>query len=156
MPYMEVEFKAKCSAEKLYTMITRDAPEIPKYVPKMVHNVQVLPGDGEVRVGSIFVWEYVQGDKASTVTAKEKVIAVDHKNMSLTYTVFEGDLTNDFPSLDVTLSITPTQSDGNYKCLVKYSVQYEKANEDGPDPTYLMKLLEHFGKSLDTNLFKEE
>ncbi|KAI3952200.1 hypothetical protein MKW98_005895 [Papaver atlanticum] len=62
---------AKCSVEKLYTMITRDAPEISKYVPKMVHNVEVLPGNGEVRVGSIFVWDYIHGDKASTVTFKE-------------------------------------------------------------------------------------
>ncbi|MCL7047350.1 hypothetical protein MKW94_002135, partial [Papaver nudicaule] len=57
---LQVELKAKCSAEKLFAVLTRDAPKIPKYAPQMIHNVQVLPGDGDVRVGSIFVWDYVQ------------------------------------------------------------------------------------------------
>ncbi|KAI3851161.1 hypothetical protein MKX03_021519 [Papaver bracteatum] len=153
---LEVELKAKCCAEKLYAVMTRDAPKIPKYAPQMIHNVQVLPGDGEVRVGSVFVWHYVQYDKPSAVMTKEKITAVDHKNMSLTYTAFEGDLTNDYTSFASTLAITPTHKDGKYNCLVKWSVQYEKANEDVPDPTYFMKLLEDFTKEVDTNLVKEE
>ncbi|KAI3917094.1 hypothetical protein MKX01_003543 [Papaver californicum] len=122
----------------------------------MIHNVQVLPGDGEVRVGNVFVWDYVQDDKPSAVMTKEKITAVDHRNMSLTYTVFEGDLTNDYTSFASTLTITPTQKDGNYNCSVKRSVQYEKANEDVPNPTYFMKFLEDFTKEVDTNLLKEE
>ncbi|KAI3853825.1 hypothetical protein MKX03_022500 [Papaver bracteatum] len=151
----EFEFKAKCCAEKLYALMTRDAPKIPKYVPKIVHRVQVLPADGEVLVGSIFIWDYVQGDTPSAVTTKEKITAVDHKNKSITYTVFEGYLINDYPSFAFNLTITPLQRDANYKCLVKYSVKYEKANADVPDPTHLMKLLEDFSKELDTNLLKE-
>ncbi|KAI3954411.1 hypothetical protein MKX01_017625 [Papaver californicum] len=153
---LEVEFKAKCCAEKLYSVMTRDASKIPKYAPAMILNVQVLPGDGEVRVGSIFVWDYVQGDKPSAVMTKEKITAVDHKNMSLTYTAFEGDLKNGYASFASTLTITPIQRNGNYNCLVKWSVQYEKANEDVSDPTYFMKLLEDFTKEVDTNLLKEE
>ncbi|KAI3900799.1 hypothetical protein MKW92_045883 [Papaver armeniacum] len=153
---LEVQYKAKCSAEKLYTMLTRDAPKLPNYAPQTVNKCQVLPGDGEVRLGSIFVWDYVQGDKPSAVITKVKITAVDHKNMSLTYTVFEGHLTDDYPSFANILAITPTQRNGNNKCLVKWSVEYEKANEDIPDPTYFMKMLEDFTKELDTNLLKEE
>ncbi|RZC92815.1 hypothetical protein C5167_028075 [Papaver somniferum] len=153
---LEVEVKAKCCAEKLYAVMTRDAPKLPKYAPQIVHDCQVVPGDCEVRVGSLFVWHYVQDDKPSGVKAKEKITAVDHKNMSLTYTVFEGDLKNDYASFATTLTTTPTQKDGSYNCLVNWSVQYEKANADVPDPTYFMKLLEDFTKEVDTNLLKEE
>ncbi|KAI3900301.1 hypothetical protein MKW92_010681 [Papaver armeniacum] len=139
---LDVEYKAKCSAEKLYTMLTRDAPKLPNYAPQTINKCQVLPGDGEVRLGSIFVWDYIT--------------AVDHKNMSLTYTVFDGHLTDDYPSFANILVITPTQRNGNNNCLVKWSVEYEKANEDIPDPTYFMKMLEDFTKELDTNLLKEE
>ncbi|RZC92812.1 hypothetical protein C5167_028070 [Papaver somniferum] len=152
---IEVELKAKCSAEKFYANLTRDAPKLPKYVPQIIHNVQVFPVDGEVRVGSVFVWDYVQ-DKPSAVMTKEKITAVDHKKMSVTCTVFEGELTKGFTSFATTLSITPTKKDGSYNCLVKWSVQYEKANEDVTDPTYLKKWLENFTKELDINLVKEE
>ncbi|RZC92811.1 hypothetical protein C5167_028065 [Papaver somniferum] len=153
---LEVEYKAKCPAEKLYTMLTRDAPKLPNYASQTINKCQVLPGDGEVRLGSIFVWDYVQGDKPSAVITKVKITAVDHKNMSLTYTVFEGHLTDDYPSFANILAITPTQRNGNNNFLVKWSVEYEKANEDIPDPTYFMKMLEDFTKELNTNLLKEE
>ncbi|MCL7048883.1 hypothetical protein MKW94_022652 [Papaver nudicaule] len=122
----------------------------------MFHKVQVLPGDGEVRVGSVIVCEYRQGDTPFFVTTKEKITAVDHKNMSITYTISEGDVTKGYTSFANTLTITPTQRDETYNCLVKYSVQYEKANEDVPDATYVTKWLEDFIKELDTNLLKEQ
>ncbi|KAI3971407.1 hypothetical protein MKW92_049240 [Papaver armeniacum] len=154
---LDVEYKAKCSAEKIYTMLTRDAPKLPNYAPQTVNKCQVLPETVK------FVWEvYLFGtmcrvrDKPSAVITKVKITAVDHKNMSLTYTVFEGHLTDDYPSFANILAITPTQRNGNNKCLVKWSVEYEKANEDIPDPTYFMKMLEDFTKELDTNLLKEE
>ncbi|RZC57164.1 hypothetical protein C5167_004468 [Papaver somniferum] len=154
---IQVELKAKCSAEKLFALITRDAPKLPKYVPQMIHNCQVLPGDGEVRVGSVYVWDYVQEGKPSALRAKETITAVDHKNMSLTFTVSEGDhITNFYNNFSSTVTINPTQRDGDYNCLVKWSVQYEKANEDVPDPTYVNKWVEDFTKELDTNLPKEQ
>ncbi|RZC86230.1 hypothetical protein C5167_007415 [Papaver somniferum] len=153
---LEVEIKAKCSAQKFYTMMTRDAPKLQKYVPQIVHNCQVLPGDGQVRLGSVFVWDYVQGDKPSGVQTKVKITAVDHANMSLTSTVFEGDLTKGYSSFANTLTISPTKRNGNNNCLVKWSVQYEKENEDVPDPTYFVKMLEDFTKELDTSLLEEK
>ncbi|KAI3973371.1 hypothetical protein MKW92_022439 [Papaver armeniacum] len=152
---LEVECKARSCAEKFYVILIRDVHTLPKYVPQLIHSCQVFPGDSEVRVGTVLVSEYVQGDKPSTLMAKEKITAVDHKNMSVTSTILEGDLKNDYTSIGYTLTITPTQRDGNYNCLVKWSVCYEKANEDVPDPTYFMKFLEDLTNELDTNLLKE-
>ncbi|RZC44480.1 hypothetical protein C5167_037427 [Papaver somniferum] len=153
---LEVEIKCKSSAERFYTLLTRDAPKLPKYAPQSILRVQVLPRDGEVRVGSIFVWEYVPRDKPSAALSIEKVTAIDPKNLSITTTVLEGDLRNDYTSFVITLAITPTKRDGNYNFIVKWVVQYEKANEDVPDPTYFMIFLEEFTKELDGNLLKEE
>ncbi|KAI3870948.1 hypothetical protein MKX03_025136 [Papaver bracteatum] len=143
---LEVECKAKCSAEKFYVILIRD----------LIHSVQVFPGDREVHVGTVLVSEYVQGDKPSTLMAKEKITAVDHKNMSVISTILEGHLKNEYTSIGYTLTITPTPRDGNYNSLVKWSVYYEKADEDVHDPTYFMKLLEDLTNELDTNLLKEE
>ncbi|KAI3900793.1 hypothetical protein MKW92_045877 [Papaver armeniacum] len=152
---LEVECKAKCYAEKFYAMMTCDALQLPKYAPPTLQKVQVIPGDGEVRVGSVYVWDYLLDDKPSAVMTKVKVTAVDHRNMSITCTVTEGHLKDDYTSFANTLTTTPAHSDGNYNCLVKWSAQYQKANEDVPDPTYFMKMLEDFTKELDTNLLKE-
>ncbi|KAI3932964.1 hypothetical protein MKW98_029197 [Papaver atlanticum] len=130
--HVKVEVKAKCSAKKLFSVMTGGASKLSKYAPKTVQNVQVLPGDSEIRVGSVFVWDYILD--GSAVMAKEELTAVDHKNIRLT--------------------VTPTQRDGNHNCLVKWSFN-EKANEDVPDPTYINKWVEDFIKELDTNLLKE-
>ncbi|KAI3879353.1 hypothetical protein MKX03_011204 [Papaver bracteatum] len=121
----------KCSEEKLFALITSDASKLPKYVPQMIHNVQVLHEDSEVRVGSVYVWDYVQEGKPSALREKEKITTVDHKNMSLSFTVFEGDhLTNYYNNFST--------------------------NEDVPDPTYINERVEDFTKELDTNSLKEE
>ncbi|KAI3910339.1 hypothetical protein MKW92_000848 [Papaver armeniacum] len=153
---LEVEIKCKSSAERFYALMTRDAPKLPKYAPQSILNVQVFPRDGEVRVGSIFVWEYVPSDKPYVALSIEKVTAIDPKNLSITTTVLEGDLRNDYTSFVITLAITPIKGDGNYDFIVKWVVRYEKANEDVPDPTNLMIFLEDFTKELDSNLLKEE
>ncbi|KAI3900297.1 hypothetical protein MKW92_010677 [Papaver armeniacum] len=154
---LEVEYKAKCSAERLHSLMTRDALNLPKYAPQTVLNVQIIPGDGEVRVGSVYVSDYVvMGDKPRAIMTKVEVTALDRKNMSVTFTAIEGDLKNGFTSFVSTHTVTPIQSDGNYKCLVKWSARYQKANEDVPDPTYIKKWVEDFTKELETNLLKEE
>ncbi|KAI3897903.1 hypothetical protein MKX03_034274 [Papaver bracteatum] len=153
---IEVEVKVKCSAEKFYSMMTRDALKLPRYAPQNIHNVQILSGEGEIRLGSVSVWDYVLDDKPSGVRTKTKTTAMDHKNMSVTFTVLDGYLSDDYTSFSNTLTITtPTQRDGNYNCLVKWSVQFQKANENVADPTYFMKMHEDFTKEMDANLLKE-
>ncbi|KAI3915134.1 hypothetical protein MKW92_029152 [Papaver armeniacum] len=154
--HMLVEVKAKCSAKKLFAMMTRGASKFSKYAPKTVQNAQVGPGDGEIRVGSVLVWDYIiEGSSGSAIMAKEELTLVDHENMLLTSTVFDGELTNDFKKFTKRITMIPTQGDGNYNCLVKWSVYYEKANEDVPDPTYIKKWVEDFIEEVDTNLLKE-
>ncbi|RZC90293.1 hypothetical protein C5167_031005 [Papaver somniferum] len=152
----EVEFKVKCSAEKFYSMMTRDVLKLPRYAPQNIHNVQVVSGEGELRLGSVSVWDYVLDNKPFGVRTRAKITAMDHQNMSLTFTVVDGYLSDDYTSFSNTLTITtPTQRDGNYNCLVKWSVQFQKANDNVPDPTYYMKMQEDLTKELDANLLKE-
>ncbi|KAI3925849.1 hypothetical protein MKW92_019330 [Papaver armeniacum] len=156
---LQGEVVAKCHADKLYNMLTRGAPTLPKYVPQLIHKCQVLPEEGEIRLGSIFVWDYAVGATEgilSTVRTKNKIIAVDHKNMSITHTVFEGYLTADYPSFDITIDVTPIHGGGSNKSMVKWSFKYEKENEHVPAPTSFMKFFEAFVKELDAKLLEEE
>ncbi|MCL7044843.1 hypothetical protein MKW94_007185 [Papaver nudicaule] len=132
---LEVVHLAKSSADKLYRLCTRDAPQLPKYVPEVVLNVEVIgegPG-GEIILGTVFVWTFIPVG-GSAIVSKVQVTAVDNKKRSITWTVLEGDIAKDFKSFNFDLDITPKPGATDGTSMVKWSVEYEKANEDVPDP----------------------
>ncbi|KAI3876064.1 hypothetical protein MKW92_039144 [Papaver armeniacum] len=136
-----------CCPDKLYRMFTRDAPQLPKYLPNAFHSVEVI-GDGEVRLGTGFVWKTVPHGAGSAILTKQKITAVDNKNRSITYTVFEGDVMKDFNSL-----VRSGTTDGT--SLVKWSVEYEKANEDVADPVGILKACEVATTEMNLHLLKK-
>ncbi|MCL7032026.1 hypothetical protein MKW94_018981 [Papaver nudicaule] len=93
--------------------------------------------------------------KSSVVMTKNKITAVDHENRKITHTVIEGDLAIGYPSFAAAFHITPIQGGGSNKSMVKWSVEYEKENEDVPAPTSFMKLMDGFFKELDAKLVEE-
>ncbi|OVA06507.1 Bet v I domain [Macleaya cordata] len=82
---------------------------------------------------------------------KERITAVDNKNRSITYTVFEGNFTNGYKSFATTVTVSPN-GDGS---LVKWSVDYEKENAHIPTPTAFVRLLELTSKELDVQFLKQ-
>ncbi|KAI3864272.1 hypothetical protein MKX03_006105 [Papaver bracteatum] len=83
----------------------------------------------------------------STVRKKNQITAVDHKEMSITHTVFEGYLTVDYPSFDITIDVTPIHEGWSNKSMVKWSFKFEKENEHVPAPTSFLKFFEAFLKN---------
>ncbi|KAI3963013.1 hypothetical protein MKW98_028953 [Papaver atlanticum] len=137
---LESVTEVKCCPDKLYLMFTRDAPQLYKYVPKVIESVEVI-GEGEIRLGTGFVWTFVpQG--GSRMVSKQKITAVDNKNRSITYTVLEGDDMEGFNGFKYDLDITPKSCTTDGTSLVKWSVEYEKANEDVADPVGILKACE--------------
>ncbi|KAI3905987.1 hypothetical protein MKW98_022416 [Papaver atlanticum] len=149
---LEVMHEAKCCADKLYRMLTRDAPKLPKYLPNVLESVEVI-GDGEIRLGTVFVWNFFS--EGGNVT-KEKITAVDNKNRSITYTILEGNLMKDFRSFHFNLDITPKSGTAaNGASLVKWSVKYEKANENVPDPVGILESCEYMTTEMNLHLLKQ-
>ncbi|MCL7023466.1 hypothetical protein MKW94_022923 [Papaver nudicaule] len=70
----------------------------------------------------------------SAIVSKVNVTAVHNKNRSITWTVLEGDIAKDFKSFNFSLDITPRHGATDGTSMVKWSVEYEKANGDVPDP----------------------
>ncbi|KAI3854149.1 hypothetical protein MKX03_022162 [Papaver bracteatum] len=151
---LEVVTEVKCCPDKLYRMFTRDAPQLSKYLPNAFHSVEVI-GDGEVRLGTGFVWKGVPQHAGSEILTKQKITAVDNKNRSITYTVFEGDVMKDFNSFNFKLDITPKSGATDGTGLVKWSVEYEKANEDVVDPIEILKACEVATTEMNLHLLKK-
>ncbi|RZC47660.1 hypothetical protein C5167_040603 [Papaver somniferum] len=152
---LEAVTEVMCCPAKLYRMFTRDAPELPKYLPKAFHSVEVI-GDGEVCLGTGFVWKAVPHGAGSAILTKQKITAVDNKNRSITYTVLEGDVMKDFNSFSFKLDIiTPKSGTTDGTSLVKWSVEYEKANEDVVDPIEILKACEVATTEMNIHLLKK-
>lgn len=81
---------------------------------------------------------------------KETVEAVDEENKSITFNVLEGEVMKDYKSYKFTIHAIP-KGEG---CLVKWTVIYEKAREDGPDPHNYMEYAVQVTKDIESHLLK--
>ncbi|KAI3893328.1 hypothetical protein MKW92_017769 [Papaver armeniacum] len=152
---LEVVHEVKCCPDKLYHMITRDATQLSKYIPELVESVEVTATEeGEVCLGTGLLWKFVPVGGISTVS-KEKVTAVDNKNRSITSTVIEGDVMTGFKSFKFNLDIAPKSGTTDGTSLVKWSVEYEKADEDVADPVGILKSCELTTKEMNFHLLKQ-
>ncbi|KAI3989239.1 hypothetical protein MKX01_031525 [Papaver californicum] len=147
---LEVVNEVKCCADKFYGMFCHDAPQLPNHLPKLYQSLQII-GGGEFGFGTCVVWKFIQ-DGGSVIVNKGKITAINKNNRSLTCSVVEGDLLEDFKSFDFELDITP-KTDG--ASLVKWCIVYVKANEKVPNPTGILKTLERSTMDVNLHLLKQ-
>ncbi|KAI3840853.1 hypothetical protein MKX03_009981 [Papaver bracteatum] len=128
-------------------MCSRDAPQLSKYLPKVIESVEVI-GEGEIRIGTGFVWKLV-------AEGRSVVTEVDNKNRSITYTALEGDVMKQFKTFNFKLDITPKFGTTDGTSLVKWSIEYEKANEDVADPVGMLKACESLTTGMNLHSLKQ-
>ncbi|KAI3843020.1 hypothetical protein MKW98_009183 [Papaver atlanticum] len=152
---LEVVHDVKCCPDKLYYMITRDAPQLSQYIPELVESVEVTATEE----GNVF-FRYRPSVEICTCgwyiyRVKGEGNAVDNKNRSITSTVIEGDVMTGFKSFKFNLDITPKYGTTDGTSLVKWSVEYEKANEDVADPVGILKSCELMTTEMNFHLLKQ-
>ncbi|KAJ7954249.1 Major latex protein-like [Quillaja saponaria] len=144
---LAVEIDIKTPAENFYnTLKGKTQTTVSDIAPDHLHKVDVHEGDGETS-GSIKQLTFKVGDTVETL--KEK-IHFDDGNKIITYTVFEGDLLKHYNSYKVTLQVTTKGVVG----LVRWSWEYEKLNDDAPEPTKYLELLVNLTKKIEAHLIK--
>ncbi|KAI3453135.1 hypothetical protein Pfo_009798 [Paulownia fortunei] len=119
---------------------------MPSISPDKLQSIQVLEGDGK-SVGSVRLWTYVMG---VPVIAKDKIVAVDEENKSITFELIGGEVTKCFKSFKATLEAT-AKADMN---IVKWVLEYEKASEDVPSPHSHLEFLVNMATEIDAYLLK--
>eukprot|EP00262_Sarcandra_glabra_P009457 TRINITY_DN23855_c0_g1_i1.p1 TRINITY_DN23855_c0_g1~~TRINITY_DN23855_c0_g1_i1.p1 ORF type:complete len:168 (-),score=32.54 TRINITY_DN23855_c0_g1_i1:228-683(-) len=144
---IEVEVELKSPADKFWGNI-RESTQFPKIFPETYKSVEIVEGDGK-SAGTITLFKYVQGVPLVTFS-KEKIEAVDEVNKTLNYSVVDGELVNFYKNFKPTLKVSP-KGDGS---LVKWSVEFEKANAEVPDPHIIKDSLVKAFIDLDAYLLK--
>ena len=84
---------------------------------------------------------------------KEVIEAIDDEKNSITFRVIEGDLTEHYSRIVLTLQVTP-KSDGEGS-VVHWIVEYEKHHGDIVDPHTFVELLNEVTKDLDVHLLQD-
>ncbi|XVF43615.1 hypothetical protein PTKIN_Ptkin02bG0054300 [Pterospermum kingtungense] len=146
---LEAEVEVKCPADKLFSVVSSETHQIPNAASDKIHTVEVHEGDWETH-GSVKHWKYSVEGKVETM--KEKVL-VDDANKSVTLIALEGHVMEEFKSYKIIYNVTPKNDEGS---LVKITLEYEKLNENIPDPNRYLQFLVNLTKDLEAHLLKAQ
>ncbi|CAK7326752.1 unnamed protein product [Dovyalis caffra] len=143
--------------------------------PAKIHNVDLHEGDWG-KPGTVICWSYVHdqlfvtlpyekrsdsclhlGDLSSPASkfdnvegvskiAKEVIEAIDDVKLSTTFKVIEGDITTEYKNFILIVQATPK---GDGSCVVNWTLEYEKLNENIPDPHTLLEFCIQCSKDIE-------
>ncbi|XP_059446961.1 MLP-like protein 28 [Corylus avellana] len=140
---METETEIKCSANKFYEIFRSKVHLMPKICPNLVKDIQLLKGDWDSK-DSVKQWTYVAGNSEGVKTSE----AIDEENKSITYKAIDGEIAKNYKVYKSTVQVTPK---GNGS-LVKWTIEYEKANEEVPTPDKYFDLVVNLSKAVESYL----
>lgn len=99
-------------------------------------------------ITQIFSWMYTSTGIPLVTFSKEKIEIADDANKIVSYSVIDGDLVGFYKNFKATLQVIP-KGDGG---LVKWSLEFEKAKEEVPDPDLVLEFAVKTFKDLDAYL----
>ncbi|KAG6759527.1 hypothetical protein POTOM_036008 [Populus tomentosa] len=141
---MEAEVEVKVSAETFHDIFSCRPHHISNMSPAKIQNVDLHEGEWG-KPGTVICWSYVHDGVAKT--AKEVIEAIDDEKLSTTFKVIEGDMiTTEYKSFTAIVQATPK---GEGSCLAHWTFEYEKLNENVPDPQTLLQFWIHCLKDIE-------
>ncbi|GJW63467.1 root allergen protein-like protein [Tanacetum coccineum] len=133
----EVEVSSSLPADKLFKLFLDFDTLAPKVEPQTFKSIDLIEGDGGV--GSIKSTTY--GDAVPFTSAKYKIDAIDARNFSATYTVFEGDALMGLDSATHHFKLVPSADGG---AVFKDSVVFKGKGDAKPTEETLNQFKELF------------
>ncbi|KAK4430314.1 Kirola [Sesamum alatum] len=122
----------KCDGDVFHEIFRERPHHISGMSPQHIQNCDLHDGQWGT-VGSVIYWNYTHEGKEKV--AKEIIEAIDEEKKSVTFNVIDGDLMELYKTFKLTVHVD-TNGDDN---LVTWTIEYEKLNEDVPDPDSVME-----------------
>jgi Pathogenesis-related protein Bet v 1 family len=146
----EVEVALKSAPVKLWEAIRASADLFPTILPDQYKSIRILEGDGK-SVGSVRLVNYAPGTPVVTF-AKERVEAVEEENMMVSYNVIEGEILDLYKNFKATLQVAPKGEGEGEGSLAKWTLQYDKASSEVPEPELIKEAAIKTFNALDAHL----
>ncbi|MED6146000.1 hypothetical protein PIB30_030459 [Stylosanthes scabra] len=146
---LSIEIPIHAPAGKFFHLMGRQLHHV-QNVCERVHGAKLHEGDDWHSVGgSVKHWTYVIDGKV--VTCKESIDSIDEQNNSVTYNLYDGDISQSYKVFKLSFQVTDRDNGG---ANVKWTVEYEKINDDVEAPYGYMEYLDKCTKEMDSHLVK--
>ncbi|KAJ8451662.1 hypothetical protein Cgig2_018296 [Carnegiea gigantea] len=145
---LEVEVETQSNPDKFWTALLDSYKIFPEAFPDKFKSIEILEGDGK-SPGSVRLVKYAEGLPLITMS-KEKIETVDEANKTMTYSVIDGELISFYKTFKAQAAVVPN-GEGS---LVKWSCEFEKAQEDTPNPDLFKEFAVKTFHELDAYLLK--
>ncbi|MED6214457.1 hypothetical protein PIB30_103296 [Stylosanthes scabra] len=146
---LSTEIPIHAPAGKFFDLMAKQLHHV-QNVCERVHGAKLHEGDDWHCVGaSVKHWTYVIDGKV--VTCKETIDSIDEENHSATYNLFDGDISQSYKVFKLSFEVTDRENGG---ANVKWTVEYEKINDDVEAPYGYMEYLDKCTKDMASHLVK--
>ncbi|KAL2897754.1 MLP-like protein 43 [Bienertia sinuspersici] len=151
--FLEVEgqIELKCHADKFFAAWVCKPLQIPNMCANKITKLELQDGEGHT-VGAVKNWTYCfkeNGVAENTFSLTTKVEELDVEKRVITYSCHDGFIMkNYYKTLKSKMQVTP-KSETNEGCIVKWSFEYEKMNEDVHEPNVYIDFLLELAKDVD-------
>ncbi|XP_049407726.1 MLP-like protein 28 [Solanum stenotomum] len=138
------ETEIKGCKDLFHEMFCEKPHHLPNVVPQTIQAVDLHEGDWGT-VGSVVNWNYtIEGDEK---VVKVIIDEINKEKRLVTFKAFEGHLIEEYKAFKATIHIE-NEGDNN---LVIWTIEYEKQNEDIPEPFSYLQLATNLTKDVDTH-----
>ncbi|KAE8730092.1 MLP-like protein 34 isoform 2 [Hibiscus syriacus] len=146
---MECQFEIKSSADKFFDVYKNKPYLMPKLSNQKVTDIKLLQGDWNSE-GSFRLWHIDVAGKTEPV--KEMIEKMDDTNRTIVYKLVGGEIMNAYKTWKTILNVT-SMGEGS---LVKWTMEFEKQNENIPDPVKYGEFLTAWAKNVDAYLLNAQ
>ncbi|XP_026445023.1 MLP-like protein 423 [Papaver somniferum] len=127
--------------------------ELTKVLPRTHKSVQILAGDGK-SVGTVRLWNFVSGTTNARRKTTEKIVSMDDESRTLIFSLIGGEAMQLYKTIQYTMSAAPIKGN-EQSCLVKWTLDYEKQNDDVPPPNHLVEFATYIIEGIASHLLKK-
>ncbi|CAI8607068.1 unnamed protein product [Vicia faba] len=145
---LSTELGIKASADKFFNYFVTQLHEMQNHCER-VHHTKLHEGEDWHDTDTVKHWTYVIDGEVHT--CYESFEEVDKQNKKSTWKLFGGDINKHYKNFKLILQVID-KPDGT--AVAKWTVEYEKINEDIDPPNGWMNYLSKCTKDVDAHLSK--
>ncbi|KAL1348198.1 hypothetical protein HN51_024175 [Arachis hypogaea] len=145
---ISIEVVIQVAASKFFNVLAKQFHNVPN-ICERIHGSKLHEGDDWHSTDSVKQWTLLIDGKVKTI--KERIEAIDEENKSIIYQVFDDDISEHYKVFKFILQV----NEKNDECAcVKWTIEYEKINENVETPYAYLDFEEKITKDIADHVLK--
>ncbi|OIW09282.1 hypothetical protein TanjilG_01253 [Lupinus angustifolius] len=145
---LSTEIPIQAPASKWFNLFAKQLHDVQNHAER-VHHTKLHEGEDWHHKDAIKQWTFEIDGKV--VIAKEKIESFDEEKKTITYTLFDGDISPHYKIFKFIFEVIENE-DGS--ASVKWTLEYEKIDDSVEPPYGYVEYLTKSSRDIDANLLK--